>query len=119
MNLLQLGGRTTSGLLGRESSMIRRLRPAYETLLDWTSLGKGIPWTINGVTYRVDPRYRRQLGQNYDVPVAAFLRDRVRPGAICFNVGANGECMFYSLHTGSVRWVESSRSNQTLPRGPS
>ena len=54
-----------------------------------TDGGKGIAWEINGVTYRIDPRYRHRLGQNYDAPVAAFLRERVRPGAVCLDVGAN------------------------------
>jgi FkbM family methyltransferase len=89
MNLLQTTARRTSGLLGRESRLIRRLRPAYESFLDWCGDGRGIPWAINGVTYRVDPHHRHRLGQNYDAPVAAFLRERVKPGALCIDVGAN------------------------------
>ena len=50
---------------------------------------RGIDWAINGVTYRIDPRYRHQLGREYDAPVAAFLRERVRPGMVCLDVGAN------------------------------
>ncbi len=69
--------------------MIRRLRPVYESVLDWSGQGEGIPWTINGVTYRVDPHHRHRLGQHYDAPVAAFLRERVKPGAVCVDVGAN------------------------------
>jgi FkbM family methyltransferase len=89
MSLLQAGARHTSGLIGRESPLIRRLRPVYERFLAWSALGKGIPWTINGVTYRIDPHYRHHLGQNYDAGVAAFLRERVKPGALCLDVGAN------------------------------
>lgn len=89
MNTLQEIGRRTAGLLGRESRLIRRLRPAYESLLDRSGNGLGISWAINGVDYRVDPHHRHRLGQNYDPPVAAFLRERVKPGAVCFNVGAN------------------------------
>jgi FkbM family methyltransferase len=44
---------------------------------------------INGVTYRADPHFRHALGRNYDYAVADFLRERVRPGSICFDVGAN------------------------------
>jgi FkbM family methyltransferase len=58
-------------------------------LLERLGRGKGIPWEINGVTYRVDPHHRHRLGQNYDAPVAAFLRDRIRAGAVCVDVGAN------------------------------
>jgi FkbM family methyltransferase len=89
MSALQTIARQTSGLIGRESRVIRRMRPFYESFLDWSSRGKGIPWAINEVTYRIDPRYRHQLGMNYDAPVAAFLRERVKPGALCLDVGAN------------------------------
>src|SRR6185436_17688589 len=89
MSLLQATARYTSGLIGRQSPLIRRLRPLYESFLDWSGGDSGIPWTINGVSYRIDPHYRHQLGQNYDEPVAAFLRQRVKPGALCLDVGAN------------------------------
>lgn len=89
MSLLQTTARRASGLLGRESWLVRRTRPVYESFLAWSGRGKGIPWAINGVTYRVDPHYRHRLGQNYDAPVAAFLRERVKPGALCLDVGAN------------------------------
>jgi FkbM family methyltransferase len=65
------------------------MRPAYESLLDWSGGHNGISWDINGVSYRIDPRYRHRLGQSYDAPVAAFLRERVKPGALCLDVGAN------------------------------
>jgi FkbM family methyltransferase len=89
MSLLQTTGRTTAGILGRESWLVRRLRPLYESFLDWASFGKGIPWPINNVSYRIDPRHRHRLGQNYDAQVAAYLRERVQPGAVCLDVGAN------------------------------
>ena len=89
MSLLQTIARHTSGLVGRESGLIRRLRPAYESLLEWSGNGMGIPWEINGVTYRIDPHQRHRLGQNYDAPVAEFLRRSVKPGDLCFDVGAN------------------------------
>ena len=44
---------------------------------------------INGVTYRIDPRYRHMLGHEYDGAVAEFLRQRVGPRSVCFDVGAN------------------------------
>src|SRR2546423_3497617 len=89
MSLLQSAARTTAGIIGRESWLIRQLRPVYESFLDLSNKGRGIPWQINGVTYFIDPRYRHQLGHDYDAAVAAFLRERVKPGAICFDVGAN------------------------------
>ena len=89
MSILQETARRTAGLLGRESWLVRRLRPAYESLLGWSNDGRGIPWRINGVEYRIDARYRHRMGSDYDSPVAAFLRERIRPGAVCVDVGAN------------------------------
>ena len=89
MSLIQEAARRASGLLGRESWLIRHLRPAYEWVLDWANGDSGIPWIINGVTYRIDPHHRHRLGHDYDAPVAVFLRERINPGAVCVDVGAN------------------------------
>jgi FkbM family methyltransferase len=75
--------------IGRESRFIRALRPGYESMLNWLTGGRGIQWEINGVTYRIDPHCRHRLGERYDAPVASFLQSRVKPGAVCFDVGAN------------------------------
>ena len=89
MSFIQGSARRISGLLGRESWLVHNLRPAYESFLDWSGNGRGIPWEINGETYRVDPHHRQRLGQNYDASVAEFLRERVVRGALCIDVGAN------------------------------
>ena len=87
--MLQGTARMVAEAVGRNSRLVSRLRPTYESVLDWWSGGRGIPWEINGVMFRVDPRNRHRLGQNYDAPVAAFLRERIRPGDTCIDVGAN------------------------------
>jgi FkbM family methyltransferase len=89
MTPLQRTARRTAELIGRESWLIRRLRPAYESLLAWSGDEAGIPWNINGITYRVDPRQRHRLGERYDPAVAEFLRNNVKAGSLCFDVGAN------------------------------
>jgi len=89
MALIQWIARTASSAMGRESWLIRRLRPAYESTLQLMSVGRGVPWEINGVPFRIDPHYRNRMGQDYDASVAQFLSERVKPGAICFDVGAN------------------------------
>lgn len=89
--------RSVSGLqraahaLGRIlGSRVRRvLRTPYERLLDVLSGGVGIPWEINGETYRIDPRYRNQLAHDYEAAVAGFLHQRIRSGDTCFDIGAN------------------------------
>src|SRR3954464_4896481 len=65
------------------------MRPAYESFLEGLGGGRGALWTINGVSYRIDPHHRHRLGKDYDAPVAAFLRERVKPGDVCVDVGAN------------------------------
>jgi FkbM family methyltransferase len=89
MASVQQLARAASGAIGRDSWLIRQLRPAYESMLQLMSFGRGVPWEINGVTFRIDPRYRNRLGHDYDAPVARFLSREIRPGAICFDVGAN------------------------------
>jgi FkbM family methyltransferase len=89
LHLIQRAARRTAEAVGRESAIVRALRPGYERMLGIASGGRGIPWEINGVTYRIDPQHRHRLGADYDPPVAAFLRDRVRRGAVCIDVGAN------------------------------
>ena len=89
MSALQTAAGRVAGLIGRESWLIRRMRPAYESLLEGLGRGRGAAWTINGVSYRIDPHHRHRLGKDYDAPVAAFLRERVKPGDVCVDVGAN------------------------------
>ena len=89
MPLVQSTARRVASLLGRNSAMIRHLRPAYESLLDKLHGGRGIPWPVNGVTYRIDPRQRPRFGQHYEAETAAFLARRVTPGMTCFDIGAN------------------------------
>jgi FkbM family methyltransferase len=89
LQFIQHAARRTAEAVGRQSAIVRALRPRYEQMLGIASWGRGVPWEINGLTYRVDPRHRHRLGADYDAPVAAFLRERVRPGAVCIDVGAN------------------------------
>ena len=89
VKLLQAAGHRVGDRLGRDSRSAARLRPLYERALYWSTLGRGIAWPINGVEYRIDPRHRHRLGQDYDPPVARFLAGRIRPGATCVDVGAN------------------------------
>jgi len=75
--------------LGHGSRLIRAARPAYENTLNALSLGRGVPWSINGVPFRVDARFRSAMSKDYDSNIAEFLKGKVAPGATCFDVGAN------------------------------
>lgn len=89
MSLIEATAGRVSGWLGRESRLVRALRPTYENFLNLWTAGRGVAWEINGETYRIDPRQRRQLGHDYDASVAAFIRERIKPDALCIDVGAN------------------------------
>jgi FkbM family methyltransferase len=77
-----------SAAVGRESLVVKAFDPLYRRFLEWTEGGDGVPRDLNGVTYLFDPRYFRG-GNDYEPAVAQFLRARVRPGAVCLDVGAN------------------------------
>lgn len=89
MARIQRIARAASGAMGRDSWLIRQLRPAYESTLQVMSAGRGVLWKVNGVSFRIDPHYRHRMGHDREASVALFLSQRVKPGAICFDVGAN------------------------------
>jgi FkbM family methyltransferase len=76
--------------LGEQSRLARALRPAYERLLDLSSGGRGVRRTVNGrETFYIDPRSRGLFPEAYEPEVFAYLRERVQPGSVCLNIGAN------------------------------
>jgi FkbM family methyltransferase len=87
--MLQNTAKIVSGLLGRESWAVRAARPAYESMLDLIYKRSGMPWSINGSQFRIDPHHRHRLGNEYDPSVAEFFRTRIRSGQTCFDIGAN------------------------------
>ena len=89
MTILLSAGRAAANFLGRDSWLVRRLRPGYESLLGWSTAGHGIPWEINSVACRIDARHRYQMGSPYDASVASWLAQRVKPGQVTVDVGAN------------------------------
>jgi FkbM family methyltransferase len=63
-------------------------RPLHEFAL--AVIGRGsTPWVINGETFRVIPRHRREIGHHHDPAVASLLKSHLKPGAVGMNVGAN------------------------------
>jgi len=75
--------------LGHDSPVVRWTRSAYLAALNWMASERGVNWSINGVNYRIDIRNPDVRAHHYELPVAAFLRKLVKPGFICFDVGAN------------------------------
>jgi FkbM family methyltransferase len=75
--------------LGMESWPVRAGLRAYSLFLEATAGTTGIVRRVNGETFRVLPRHRQFFVEDYDAPVASFLRQQARPGAVWLNVGAN------------------------------
>ena len=50
MTILLRAGRAAANFLGRDSWLVRRLRPSYESLLGWSTAGQKIsvkiPWPV-------------------------------------------------------------------------
>lgn len=89
MSLFYTVARWASRRVGPNSWLGRAARPASEQLLRWNTRDSGLAWEINGIPCRIDPDCRSVMHPMYDAPVAAYLRSRVKPGAVCFDVGAN------------------------------
>jgi len=89
MEIVQQTARAVASMLGRNSALIRGIRPMYESILMSLHEGKGIPWQVNGVEYRVDAKERPRFAHNYEAQTAEFLAKRIKPGMTCFDVGAN------------------------------
>lgn len=90
MNLFRKVVRGATTLLGHDSPLIAALRPAYNWVLDRSTGGRGIRQTLNGrECFRVDPWHRVHFPESKDPEVCDYLRGRVRPGAVCVNVGAH------------------------------
>lgn len=81
--------RQVSRLVGPDSLVSRAARPLAEPLIRWTSGHRGLEWEINGTPCRIDPRFRAQLARNYDATLAAELKQAIKPGQVCLDVGAN------------------------------
>ncbi len=88
--LLRETARIVGGVLGRQSPVIRALRPAYDTLLEWSSGAQGMAQVLNShERFRIDPRHRKYFPDVHDPSVHSYLRERVAPGAVCLNIGAH------------------------------
>ena len=99
---LQRSAAIVSLRLGRESALVRWLRPWYERLLDLATGGRGYLQTVNQTdAFYVSPKARHLFPNTYEPEVFAFLRRSVPAGATCLNVGAH--VGIYSLAL--ARWV--------------
>lgn len=88
--LVQGKGSIIGKRLGPESRVVRWMRPLYSAALGWMATADtGLPWSINGVEFRIDIRHRDLMGHEYEQPVAVFMRRLIKSGFVCYDVGAN------------------------------
>ncbi len=73
---------------------------AYAGYLQYRYGSTGVPRPVNGEMFRIDPRLRMRFPPVHDPEVAGFLRSHIKPGATCFNVGANVGIMTLQM----ARW---------------
>ncbi len=78
-----------SARFGLDAPLIQWGRPVYSAVVGWIAGDRGVPWSINGLPYRIDIRQRHMMAHEYESSVANFLRDLIKPGFVCFDVGAN------------------------------
>jgi len=77
-----------TGKIGRDSWLVNRLRPAYESALDLMYLGRGVPYSLNGVQYRIAPQARIAFKHEFDPETAACLKSQLAADDIIFDIGA-------------------------------
>src|SRR5277367_3521061 len=77
-----------TGKIGRDSWLVNKLRPVYESALDMMYLGHGVPYSLNGVQYRIAPQARIAFKPEFDPETAAFLKSQLKPDDIIFDIGA-------------------------------
>lgn len=62
----------------------------YASLLRIVTVGRGLPWRVDErTTLRIDPRCRWIRNASYEAEVVRYLRERIRPGQCCIDVGAH------------------------------
>ena len=84
------------------SSLVGGLIAAFcERVLRLLTIRRGISRVVNGLHFRVASPVRAVFTQDYDRPVADFLRSQIAPGSEVWNVGAN--VGIYALQLAS--WV--------------
>jgi FkbM family methyltransferase len=74
--------------VGRGSALTRILRPAYGRALETVYGRRGLPWSINGETFRIIPGLRHLLPPVNEAPLFHFLSEGIAQGDIVFDIGS-------------------------------
>jgi FkbM family methyltransferase len=74
--------------LGRRGEAARALRPVYRRWLQAYYGDRGVPWSINGESIRIDIDARHWLPRINEPELFHFLRTNIRRGDCVFDVGS-------------------------------
>lgn len=74
--------------VGRGSALTRILRPAYGRALETVYGRRGLPWSINGETFRIIPGLRHMLPPINEAPLFHFLSSEIKQGDVVFDIGS-------------------------------
>lgn len=74
--------------VGRHRALTRILRPAYGKALDTVYGRRGLPWSINGETFRIIPRLRHLMPPVNEAPLFRYLSEQIRRGDVIFDIGS-------------------------------
>src|SRR5215471_6509312 len=70
------------------NTIVGPLRPLYGLGLRALYGRSGLPWRVNGELFRIDPRVRRFVPHESETTLFRFLRDRIEPGQVVFDIGS-------------------------------
>src|SRR4051812_18084730 len=89
MTFFRRAASAISERLGHNSAAVTLVRPAYDTLLAWTSGSRGLLQQVNDEPFRIDPRNRVHFPRVYEPGVWAYIKANTRPGQVSLNIGAH------------------------------
>ncbi len=71
------------------------------SIIDKLTIRKGIKITINGVGIRVPGRYLRYFESNYEKENFTFLKENIKPGTTCLDIG--GHIGIYAVYMAKMK----------------
>ncbi len=74
--------------IGRSGSAAGVLRPLYAGWLRAAYGRRGLPWHVNGESFRIDPSVRHLVPHESEASLFQFLRSGIRPGDVVLDIGA-------------------------------
>ena len=65
------------------------ISPLYTKYLEWSCGSKGLERSVNGISCRMQPKFRKYFPPIFDSAVIEYFRSRIKSGDFCLNIGAN------------------------------